>query len=96
MPKRVIDAWDYFYHKQKMKRNKKLKVVKRKMKIGDEVTVRVYGAGVFSDEDGHIIEEINDNGLKVEDIDQFFYKSKKGNYQTERSMFGFHYFIKGE
>jgi len=79
-----------------MRRNKKLKVVKRKMKVGDEVTVRIYGAGVFSDEEGHIIEEINDSGLKVEDINDFFYKTKKGNYQSERSSFGFHFFVKGE
>ena len=31
MPQRVIDAWDYFYHKQKMKRSKKLKVKEKKM-----------------------------------------------------------------
>ncbi len=66
------------------------------MKAGDKVTVRVFGAGVFSDEDWHIIEEINKSGLKVEDISDFFYKTKKGNYQTERSMFGFHYFVKGK
>jgi len=26
MPQRVIDAWDYFYYKQKMRRSKKIKV----------------------------------------------------------------------
>jgi len=66
------------------------------MKKGDKVTVRVFGAGVFSDEDWHIIEEIDNNGIKVEEINDFLYKTKKGNYQSERSFFGFHYFIKGE
>ena len=64
------------------------------MKIGDKVTVRVFGAGVFSDEDWHIIEEINDNGLKVEDLDDFFYKTKKGNYCTEVGFAGFWFEIK--
>jgi len=66
------------------------------MKVGDEVTVIVYGAGVFSEEDGHIIEEINDKGLKVEDLDGIFYKTKKGNYKTARSSIGFQFEIKGE
>ena len=30
MPRRVIDAWDYFYHKQKMRRDKKIKVKEKK------------------------------------------------------------------
>ena len=66
------------------------------MKIGDNVTVMVYGAGYVSEEDYHIIKEINDKGLKVEDLDDIFYKTKKGNYKTARSSFGFQLEIKGD
>ena len=34
MPQKVIDAWDYFYHKQKSRRNKiKVKEVKEKKDV---------------------------------------------------------------
>ncbi len=26
MPRRVIDAWDYFYHKMRCRRNKNIKI----------------------------------------------------------------------
>ena len=64
------------------------------MKIGDKVTVRVFGAGVFSDEDWHIIEGISEERLKVEDLDDVFYKSKNGIWKTPLSTFGFRFEIK--
>ena len=66
------------------------------MKIGDKVTVIVHGAGVTSEEDYHTIEEIDEKTLKVEYLEDTFYKTKKGNYKTERSLFGFQFEIKGE
>ena len=66
------------------------------MKIGDKVTVRVFGAGVFSDEDWHIIEEIDDISLKVEDLDYIFVKNIKGDYITATSTFGFWFKVKGD
>lgn len=64
------------------------------MKVGDKVTVRVYGPGFFSDEDWHIIEELDDKSLKLEDLSDIFYKNKKGTYKTHTSTFGFSFEIK--
>ncbi len=96
MPREVIDAWDYFYHKQKMRRDKKIKVVKRKMKKGDKVTLLVHGDGVTSEEDGYIIDEMDDKALILEDYDKIFYRDKNKRYKTEREAFGFWFEIKGE
>lgn len=65
------------------------------MKIGDKVVVIVHGAGVISEEN-HIVYGINDETLEVEEIDDIFYKDNKGNYKTEKSMFGFWFEIEGD
>jgi len=88
MPQRVIDAWDWFYHKQKMKRNKKLKVSEKKMKVGDKVVLYVHGAGVVSQEFDYI-EEISDEHLKLEDADRIYHKQKDGSYKTDVGFGGF-------
>ena len=64
------------------------------METGDKVIVLVHGAGVTSKET-HIIYEIDNESLKVEEMNAIFYKNNKGNYKTERSMFGFCFEIKG-
>ena len=67
------------------------------MKVRDKVLVLVHGAGVTSEEE-HVIEEIDDQFIKVEDISDIFYKNKDGNYKTIRSssLFGFWFEIKGD
>ncbi len=65
------------------------------MKVGDKVTILVHGAGVTSEEE-YIIEEIDDEKLKLEDLSDIFYKYGKGNYCTEVSSFGFWFEVKEE
>lgn len=64
------------------------------MKVGDKVTLIIHGADLSSDEEEHIIEEINDKMLTLEDSDKVFYKNKKGIYRTKVGAFRFWFEIK--
>jgi len=64
------------------------------MKKGDKVTLIIHGADLSSEEEEHIIDEIDDKILKLEDSDKVFYKNKKGIYRTEVGAFRFWFEIK--
>ena len=64
------------------------------MKVGDKVTLIIHSADLSSEEEEHIIDEVDDKKLKLEGSNKVFYKNKKEIYRTEVGAFRFWFEIK--